>query len=215
MIASNQDARVEFPLTLVKGPLPGEALFESFKKEMLRERIFQLMFGDCGERIFTGEKPNLNQTILPCLMMSWKQETFMSNNTTIEGEVGAMIMLPVRLRGDENALRRIASIVQRWMSGSMRLWEMVPGLTAFGFNSQYNYGNLQVSDGFSVPVIDITLPYRFDLQLMRLESIFDPNAPLDDADVGFIEKFILEVIDGETKTQLEGVVVETGQINQV
>ena len=215
MIAGNQGSKIEFPLSLIRGPLPGSDLFAAFKSEMIKERIFQLMFGEKGERIFVNEKPNLNESILPCVISSWQSETFMSNNTTIEGTVQALICLPTRLRGDENALRRVGSIIQRWMSGGMSLFDKVPGLTKFGFNSEYNYGNLPVADGFSVPVIEITIPYRFDLQLMRLESIFDPNAPLDDADVGFIEKFILEVIDGETQAQLEGVVVETGQANQV
>ena len=215
MIPGNQSSRVEFPLSLVKGPLPGERLLHVFKEEIAKERVFQLMFGDHGERIFVSEEPNLNETILPAIILNWGSETFMSNDTTIEGTVSGYIVMPVRLKGDTNSLRRVGSIVQRWMSGSMSLFDKVPGLTKFGFNAQFNFQNLAALDGFKAPVIEITLPYRFDLQLMRLESIFDPNAPLDDADVGFVEQYILEVIDGETKESLEGVVIETGQVNQV
>ena len=215
MMSTNQEERVEFPLSKVTGPMPGSELFEVFKEELIKEPVLQLMFGTCGQRVFTKYAPNLNESIVPAIRLAWKQETFMSNNTTLEGTVDCFIYLPTRLRGDDNSLRRVGSIFQRWMSGGMSLFDKVPGLTAFGFNATYNYANTHVFDGFQAPTIEIELPFRFDLQLMRLETAFDPNSPLDDSDLGFIETILLEIKNQETNLDLipQGVLLETGQNN--
>jgi hypothetical protein len=208
MTGGNQKDRVEYPLSQVTGPTPGENLFEAFKAEMIKENVFQLMFGTCGERIYTSSHPNLNESILPALLMSWRSETFKSNNVYLDGVVDAWIILPVQLKGNYNALRRVGSIFQRWMSGGMMLFDKIPGLTMFGFGSDYNYAGLATFSGTSAPAIQISLPFRFDLQLMRLQSVFDPAQPLDDSDVGFIESILLEVINGETNE----VIVQEGPI---
>ena len=215
MSGGNQKTRIDFPTDLVRGPIPGEHLFEVFKSEMVKENVFRLMFGSLGERIFTTEQPNLNETILPALILQWRSETFQSNNCYLTGSVSAWIILPTRLKGDYNSLRKVGSIFQRWTAGAMSLFDKVPGLTMFGFGAEYNYDGLVSTSALSAPAIQITLPVKFDLQLMRLQAPYDPTAPLDDSDVGFVEQYLLEVKDGKDQEVIfqQGVLITTGETN--
>jgi hypothetical protein len=214
-MAGNQDKRVETPIELTTGPLPGEKLLESFKFAIAKENVFQIMFGLAGERIFVSERPDLNETILPAMILSWKNDNFKTNNNYLDGAVDCLLCLPTRLSGNYNALRRVASMIQRWMGGSMNLWAQNPGLTKFGYDAEYDYsGDLTSLSGFQCPVIQITFPFRFDLQLMRLQVPgFDPNRPLDSSDVGFLESIQLNVIKTDDNSILQEVLVETGETN--
>lgn len=216
MSGSNFDTRVRKALDQVSGPLVGDNLLQAFKDEMIKEILFQVMFGSQGERIFIDKIPNWNETILPAMILGWKQETFNSFDTYFEGMINALIALPVQLSGDYNNLRRVGSMVQRWMGGAMSLFDKVPGLTMFGYGSEFNYEGTAKFDGFSSPAIQITIPFKFDLQILaQTVDGIDFTAPLDQADIGFIEKIILEVHDAETNKELfaEGVLIETGQTN--
>lgn len=214
---SNQKSRVDQPGAMVTGPLAGEGLLENFKAEIIKESVFAIMFGENGERIFTQTPPSLNETILPCMVLSWKSEIFNSNDTYQDGFVTANLMMPVKLIGDYNALRRTALMIQRWMGGTMSLFgDSNPGLIKFGYGTDFNYEGLAKADGLSCPVIQMNIPYRFDLMLMSVQvDGFDPNLPLDDSDVGFVEQILLKVFDQETDNILlqQGVLVETGQTN--
>lgn len=212
----NQENRVERPISLVSGPLAGQELLEKFKEEIIKERLFQIMFGNLGERVFIKQMPSLNETILPLLILSWKNENFKSSRVYLEGSISANLILPVRLTGDYNALRRVASMIQRWMGGGMQLFDKVPGLTHFGYGTDYNYEGMAKFDGFSCPVIQMGIPFKFDLTLLRQQvDGFDPNAPLDDAEMGWVEEYLLEAHDSETAQVVleEGVILETGQTN--
>ena len=107
-------------------------------------------------------------------------------------------------------------MLQRWMSGAMSLFDdRNPGLTAFGHGMEFNYDGLAKFDGFSAPAIQVSIPFRFDLQLMRLQSPYDPNAPLDQSDIGWIESMSLGIKDSETENFLiqQEVLSVTGQTN--
>ena len=219
MSGSNFETRVKAPLQSVAGRLIGENLLQSFKNEMLKESVFQTMFGTCGDRIYIDKIPNWNETILPAMILGWKSETYNSFDAYYTGIVTAIIALPVQLSGDYNSLRRVGNMVQRWIGGAMELFDgdnLVPGLTMFGYGSEFNYEGTAKFDGFSAPAISITFPFKFDLQILNqyMDGI-DFRAALDEADLGFIEKILLEVREVENQKVIfqEGVLVETGQTN--
>jgi hypothetical protein len=215
----NLENRVNAPLSLAQGPLVGDQLMSSFKDEMIKERVFRQMFGEEGQHIFTDRDrtPNMNETILPALLLSWRQETFRSNNVYLDGTIDATLCLPTMLDGQVNNLRRVASMIQRWMSGSMNLWDKNPGLIRFGYESEFDYGGMAAfGDGFKCPAIQIKIPFRYDLALMRITAdSFDPTAPLDAADLLWVEKYLIKVIDGNSNTELipQGVLSVTGETN--
>lgn len=198
---SNQNDRVDFPIDLVQGPIPGSTLLETFKTAIIQERVFKLMFGDQGERIFIKDLPSLNETILPCIMAYWRQDQYKSNTTYLEGSIKLEIILPVRLRGDFNSLRRVATIFQRWLgSGNHDLYSSNKGLIGFGFDSSWNYESLAKLDAVAAPAIVANLPFRFDLALLRND--YDPTMPLDESDLEFIEGVTATIFDEETERTL-------------
>lgn len=217
----NKQDRVDLPIKQISGPLVGEDLLNNFKKELIKERVLQAMFGISGERVFITDHPNLNESIVPAFMLDWKQEVFNSNDTYFEGSVSAMVILPTQLSGDTNGLRRVGSIIQRWMGGPMDLFKptsdsFVPGLVKFGYGSTYDYSGLADYSGVKFPVIQITIPFKFDLQLLRLQiDGFDPSQSLDDSDMGFLESIGLIVYETENNTVIfnEGIISATGQTN--
>jgi hypothetical protein len=217
----NREERVDRPLQYVTVPLAGEDLLSNFKKEIIKERVLQAMFGVNGDRVFITDHPNLNESIVPAFMLDWRQETFNSNRTMFDGTISAMIVLPTQLSGDTNGLRRVGSIIQRWMGGGLSLFDQtsesfVPGLVKIGYGATFDYSGLADYSGLKFPTIQITIPFSFDLELMRLQlGNFDPNLPLDDSDLGFLETMGLIFFDSENNTEIftEGVSVVTGQTN--
>lgn len=217
----NKSERIDRPLQYVQGHLVGEDLLANIKKELIKERVLQAMFGLSGERVFITDHPNLNETIVPAFMMDWRQETYNSNRTYFEGTISAMIILPTQLSGDTNGLRKVGSIIQRWMGGGMQLFDKksdswVPGLTAIGYGSTFDYSGLAEFSGLKFPTIQITIPFTFDLEQLRIQNQgFDPNQPLDESDLGFLESVGLAIFDSEANTEIikQGVVVVTGQSN--
>ena len=201
---SNQRKRVDEPISMVQGPLVGDSLLANFKNEIIKEQLFHIMFGSIGERVFTKNHPNLNEEILPALLLDWKQETFNSGRTLFDGTISAMLALPVRLEGDTNALRRVGSMLQRWMSGGMSLMDpagenFIPGLIKFGYGALYDYSGLAQFSGLSVPVIQISIPFTFDLELLRLLTPgTDFEAPLDASDVSWITDALVQFVDTDS-----------------
>lgn len=219
MSGSNFQTKVHPAIQAVGGRLIGDNLLQAFKAEMIKEDVFKTLFGPTGDRIFIDKIPNWNETIIPAIILGWKSETYTSRDTYYEGMVTGMVALPMQLAGDYNNLRRVGNMVQRWMGGAMDLFSgenLVPGLIRFGYGAEFNYEGLAKFDGFSAPAIQINIPFKFDLQLLAqtLDGV-DFSGPLDATDLGFIEKIILEVHDGETQKVLltEGDLVVTGQIN--
>ena len=217
MSGGNLNTRVNRPLEDVTGPIIGQNLLQAFKDAIIKEKIFQAMFGVNGERIFITERPNINETILPALLLGWKSETYNSYDSYFQGLIDCWVVLPVRLEGDYNSLRRVGAILQRWMGGKQfNIFEEVPGLIEFGYGSEFNYEGLARFDGFSAPFIQISIPFKFDLQLLSIMLPgFDPLAPLDDSDLGWIEANFTKYVDSETGDVLiqEGILDETGQTN--
>ena len=215
-MSGNMDKRVDGSLAQLTGPLVGENLLCAFKEELIKQPVFQTMFGVSGERIFDRSRPSLNETILPALLLSWKSETFTSLDTYFEGMIDAIIALPVRLSGDFNALRRVGSMLQRFMGGPMDIFPKVPGLINFGVGSEFNYEGLAAFDGLTCPVIQITIPFKFDLlRFQILTQGTDFSAGLDQSDLKFVEDYLFGVIKDEDKSVLipEGVLLETGETN--
>ena len=211
----NQKDKVEASWAMVTGPLVGSNLLQKFKSEMIKEAVFRKMFGETGDSIFIDKVPNINETILPAVILQWSRETYTSNNVYLDGSVDGSIVLPTKLTGDYNALRRVANMVQRWMGGGMNLWSDVPGLTQFGHGTEFTFDKLAAFDGFRVPLITMRIPFRFDLQYLRLLTDgFDPSAPLDDSDVGFVEEYDLNFKNAENQNDItQGVKSVTGQTN--
>lgn len=216
MSGGNFETRVKQAVDITTGPLPGSGLLQAFKQELVLDPVMKVLFGNNGERIFIDKMPNLNESIVPCLFLSWKSEIFMSGDTYLEGTVDAALILPTKLMGNFNELRNVAQIFQRFIGGTMNIFPLVPGLVRFGFNSNFDYGGLAAFDGFTCPLIQVSIPYRFDLQLLRIQMPdFDPTAALNEADLGWIEEFRGRYFNSENNETLiaEGVILETGQEN--
>lgn len=192
-MSGNRDTRVNPAVTAVQGPLIGSNLLEAFKNQIKAQAVFKTMFGPNGERVYVNGMPSINESVLPALILGWASETFRSLNVYFDGQISALLVLPTQLTGDYNAQRRVASVFQRFIAGPLDLLEEVPGLIRFGVESTFEYQGLARFGGFDAPTIIMTLPFRFDLQLMRLGSDYDPAADLDKADLDFIEGLLLEV----------------------
>jgi hypothetical protein len=211
--AGNLSSRVKRAILTTTGIIPGADLFAIFKSEIQNEPVMRTLFGESCERVFHDKKPNLNETILPCLLLAWKNETFTSNDTYLEGSIEAAICLPVMLTGNFNELRQVGQIFQRFMGGRVSMFDKVPGLVRFGVGMAFDYTNLAEFDGLTCPVITIQIPFRFDLQLLRIQRPeFDPSAPLDAEDLGWAESFRARFFNAENNDTLidEGVLLETG-----
>lgn len=201
-MSGNRAGRVDLPIDKVTGPIFGKGLLETFKLEVAKEAVFQAMFGPLGERVFVAEMPNVNETILPAIELAWKRETFKSVNTYLDGQVVGRIYLPTQLKGDYNSMRRVASIFQRWLSTRFKpfTYPENKGLTMFGFGTEFDYTGLATFNGLSCPVIQMTLPFRYDLALLRGD--YDPNLPLDNSDLGFIKEVLFNIFNEENKQAL-------------
>jgi len=215
-MSGNNENRVENSYANVSGILVGENLIKELKNEMMKEKVFQIMFGgEKGSRIYDNYYPNINETILPFALVEWKKENFKSFNVYFEGTISMTIALPVNLDKKIGHKRKVGLIFQRFLGGPLNLFDKVPGLISFGYGTDFNYEGVAKMDGFSAPAIQLTIPFKFDLQKLRADNEgFDPFASLDEADVGELEGMVLDIFKSEDNESLNvGVQIETGQTN--
>ena len=220
-MANNQIERVENAISEVQGPLIGSNLLQSFKDQMLKQEVFRIMFGgsaECADRIYVRKMPNVNESIVPFLILSWQSDTFRSFNQYFDGTIKGLLALPAHIQGDYNAQRRVGNMIQRFMGGPMKMFDPAvnPGLIEFGIGTQFVYDGLANFSGIQLPVIQMTIPFKFDLQQLRIQSPgFDPFSDLDEADLLWVEKYSASYIDGNDKKVLieEGAILDTGQNN--
>lgn len=186
----NLEDRVEYPLSKVTGPLVGGNLLDALKAEILAEPIFQRIFGCKGERIFTKDLPSYNETILPLIEFYWSRERVNNWDTLQTGAIEARIVLPVKFRGDVNGQRQIAALFQRFMNTRRGIFTTVSGLTELGVDTEYRYDKLLALNGLTLPVIEMTIPFAFDLKLFSQQNPeLDLFGPLDGELVGFFEHY--------------------------
>lgn len=216
---NNQEARVEAPIAITEGRLIGSNLMDSFKDQLLKQKVFREMFGDGGERIFYKKMPNVNESIVPMLVMRWATDKFKSVDTYFEGTIDCAIGLPTRVDGDVNALRQVANLFQRFIGGPMQMFDpkINPGLIKFGYDTEFKYGGMFKLDGVSLPAIEFTLNFVIDLQKLNIDDpSFDYFADLDTANLPWIESYSLSIVaNNADKTILipQGVFSETGKTN--
>jgi hypothetical protein len=211
----NLKTRVESSYTSINGPTVGDNLLTEFKTQLIAQDVFKTMFGTNGERIFINQSPNINETITPGLLLSWKNEKFFTFDNYFSGEISALVILPVQLTGDFNSLRKVGQVFQRFIGGPMNLFKNVSGLIEFGYGTSFGYELLAKFDGFQCPAIALTIPFKFDLQLLKSQyGEFDFYRDLDDSDVGLIESILATTInsDGQDNFKTE-VQIVTGQTN--
>jgi hypothetical protein len=221
-MSDNLETRVQASVELVEGPIFGKNLMCTFKEQLLLQKVFRLMFGDGGERIFINEMPNINQEITPLLILKWNADTFNSGDVYYTGMIDAVIGLPVQVSGDENALKEVASVMQRFIGGPMKMFDPKknPGLIKFGYGAEFKYGGMFDLSGIKLPAIEFTLPFQFDLQQMIIQQPgVDFFADLDVANLPWITQVTvgLEPTDKNLNPvtpsiELE-VTSETGQTN--
>lgn len=206
---NNLGSRVESPIDAVTGILVGDNLLSEIKKSMIQEDVFIKMYGSSGERIFINEIPNMNETITPCVLLAWKTESYSTFDAYFEGQLDCKLILPTQMRGDYNALRRVGALFQRFIGTRMNLFSSVLGLIELGVDSTFDYTNLAVFSGMSCPVIQVSIPYKFDMQKIIMAGGYDPSAALDadftDAD---LLKYNLIFCNPETNT----VIATTGDL---
>lgn len=206
----NNKNRVREPLADVRGTLVGSNLLSVFKSEMLKESVLRKMFGSNGEHVFLDEIPNVNETITPFVLLSWKTETFTSINAYFEGSVDCSVILPTQIKGDYNALRSVGALFQRFMGTTLDMFgpDKVLGLIEFGVGSVFDYQGLATFSGAQCPVIRINVPFKFDLQkvshAMSDQYGLDPFSPLDSTlDDALLLRYGLIFVDSETNQTLK------------
>lgn len=200
----NLENKVRQPLSEVTGILAGQNLLDVIKSEMLKENVFQKMFGVQGEHIFTASYPNINETITPSILLSWKSDKPQSLNAYLDGEIEMNIILPTQLKGDYNALRSVGALFQRWLMSNKTLIRQVVGLLELGVDATFDYTGLAVFSGSNCPVIKANLPFKFDLQKLILAGSYDPDEPLDSIyNDDLLLRYGLIFVDSETDITLK------------
>src|ERR1700747_2116567 len=198
-MGSNQLERVDNPVSEITGGIYGDNLLSQLKCDMLKQSVFQTMFGDKGQRFFIDSVPSYNETIFPLIELYWSKERFNNGNTIVSGSITGRIILPTTMDSKENVnlQRSVASAIQRFLgSNKHELFKYVLGLTEFGVDSEWTYERLFAFGGSNAPAIDFVLPYKFDLTwLQQQRPDVDLNDDLDADLIGWMEKYIITVTD--------------------
>lgn len=210
----NQTDRVSFPLSIVTGGVVGSDLLDQLKSAMLTQNVFKAMFGENGQRLYFDKVPSYSEAITPGFELYWKDESIQNWDTYLTGNLSGSIFLPTRMQGDVNAQRRIATTFTRFIgSDKCDLFDRVAGLTEFGLNTSFRYDKMVVLDGGNLAVIDVTIPFKFDLKLLsQKRPEINYHDDLDAQMIGWLEKVSLIVKDDNTN-KIEGVLFETGKTN--
>jgi hypothetical protein len=212
----NETTRLDIPLATVTPPLIGDTLLAQFKEALIQEPVFKTIFGNTGERIFVDKVPSYNDSIFPLLELYWKRERYENRDLVQSGEITGRILLPAKLQGDYNKQRLIAVAFQRFLGASQHnMFARVPGLTHFGSGMEFTYDQLLQFSGGVIPYIPFTIPFEFDLHLVRqLYPEVDFTAQLDAAVFGWVETYSLNVKSEEQVNLIgTGLLVDTGQEN--
>ena len=192
----NYKENVEKPLSLITGELLGQSLLPAVKRDMLKQKVFQQLFGKDGRRIFTEELPSANDTIIPLIQFLWQSEQWQSRNTRVSGVIQGMIVLPADLMGKTDKFRKIAGAFSRWMESGHELFKEVKGLIEFGKNLSFRYDQAVKADATMYPIIQMTLSCLFDLQKFRLANPeIDLDAPLDAPEIPDISTYEITITD--------------------
>lgn len=207
---SNFKSKVETAVNMVSGPLVGENLLIALKAAMVLEPVFRKMFGNQGERIHLEDPKNVNETSLPAMEFFWQRERVQSANTRQSGTIKANLYLPTLLRGNVTVQRKVANLFQRFLNSDHDLYDQVSGLIMFGKDADYQYDRLLALTGISIPLIEITIPFEFDLKLLRQRHPeINFNDQLDAQEWGWIESYGLALRDEDSSEVLiEGVIFE-------
>lgn len=221
---SQYQEQIEKPLECVTGPLLGHNLLDVFKELLIKDKIFRMLFGEKGERIFVRELPSINDTIIPLLELHWKAEAWQSRNAYVTGTVGGSIYLPPDLIGRTDRFRPIAGALVRAMESFTRvvdeetnsyklvqpIFDRVAGLTEFGKNIAFNYDNAIRAGADLIPIIEMVIPCKFDLHLFRLAyPEIDLDAPLDAPEIPDIATYAIEITDENLNVLIpEGTLLE-------
>jgi len=221
-MSNNQETRVDAPINLVEGPLIGRNLMKAFKDQLILQKVFREMFGDSGERIFFHQMPNINETIVPVLVMRWGSDKFKSIDTYFEGTIDCAIGLPARVDGDVNALRQVGNMFERFMGGPMKMFDPTinPGLIKFGVDTEFKYGGIFNLSGIQLPAIEFTIPFVFDMVRVGIDDPnFDFFADLDAANLPNTEEYDVTIQPTDPSLVVvspsidQGVAIVTGQTN--
>lgn len=211
-MSNHSETRVDAAIELVEGPLFCRNLMSTFKAQLITQKVFRVMFGDSGERIFINKLPNINQDLTPVLIMKFNSDTFNSTDVYFEGSIDCALGLPTRVDGDMNAQHQVGDMIQRFLGGPMKMFDPTknPGLIKFGYGAQFRYGGMFNLSGIQLPAIEFTLPFQFDLaQTLIQEPGVDFYADLDVANLPWLEQVTVTIMP--TDSNLE---VVTPSINQ-
>jgi hypothetical protein len=213
---ANYKDGVDKPLDRITGPLVGENLLSALKDAMLTQAVFKLMFGKTGEKIYTDKVPSYNDTNLPLIEFMWNGDHYENYDVYQTGTISGRIVLPVKLKGDYNALRRIALAFQRFLgSRACYLFDVVPGLIEFAAGIDFQYDKLLQCDGLTAPVIPFTFPVKFDLHLFAQKNPdIDLLGDLDADPIGWVTAYGFQVVSDEgTVLTAAPPLLSTGQTN--
>lgn len=219
-MTSNHQKRTQIGINQNGGHIIAGNLMDAFKQFMLEDNVMCALFGDDGKRIFINDVPSYNETIVPLFEMYWNTENFVSNTAYYTGTVLARIVLPTNVQGKLQDMRRVGAIFQRFLGSRLlgeKIFPAVLGLTAFGDGADFNYSKVLTFTGFSLPFIEITLPFTVDMMLLTsLDENYDNGGALDSDDLGFIETITIKIEaedDNNNIVQEIEVEIETGQTN--
>lgn len=194
----NKDLRVDEGLDLIVGVMAGEEMIAKLKESLIKDKVFQTMFGADGRRIFCNEAVAYNDTILPLLEMNVDNETVVSRQGYQIGVVNARVLFPSNLSGKFDVYRMVAMALARYFNSKHCIDDFlrkVPGLLEFAEGAQYFYQNMFVHDALKVPALLMRWPYKIDLARLRREEACttDFDAKLSDKLIDVFESYFLEL----------------------
>lgn len=195
MDSSAYKKRVTDSVKKIKFPLPAENLLFCIKDEMSKDSVMTALFGKKGNRIHVDKLPVYVANNLPLIEFYWNSETFPGSLDVLHsGTIEGRIVLPAKLVGDFNTMRKIALLFELWIQNQCSsIFRKIPELTEIGVPTTFQYNRiLQAKDGFKVPFIPFTMGFLVDLQ--RWKNAND-NIPLgEDLAADLLEEINTHII---------------------
>ncbi len=197
----NTKDRVITGLDSIVGALAGPQMLEKLKATIIKEPVYQKMFGNKGERIFLNEDAAVNETILPLWEFQWDTETVMGADLYQTGFINSRILFPNNLSGKYDFYRLVAISISRFFNSQFftnDFLKQVSGLNEFAEDLNFAYNQTYKRGEMSVPALVMRIPFKFDLRRLRLiEDCTDFDAQLSALLLEQIASYSLEIKDDD------------------
>jgi|TARA_Y100000034_G_C6910517_1_gene424639 hypothetical protein len=204
------ETRVKQGVNDVLGHIFGDSMLDTLKSALVIQEPFKTMFGENGERIFVEDFPAINESILPAWQFQFESDTIQGQDLYHRGFVSSRIIFPTKMRGAFGLYRKVAMVIARYFQSDKCVSDFiknVPGLTEFGEDLTFNYGQVYRLSGVDVPVLTMRFAFQFDLRKVKLHfSDTDFNDDLHAELLGAFANYI------EITNDKEEILVETAEV---